>query len=90
MIFSTDCSQSMGLQSVLKIRVKTSKLFALRASPYKGSKPRVNLDLFGFSTEGKPIQIGYVDRISRETLEKRLEEMPSNARCFAQGSSLMC
>jgi hypothetical protein len=28
--------------------------------------------------------------ISRETLEKRLEETPSNARCFAQGSSLMC
>jgi hypothetical protein len=49
-IFSTDCRQSMGLQSVLKIRVKTSKIFALRASPYKGSKPRVNLDQFIFST----------------------------------------
>jgi hypothetical protein len=33
---------------------------------------------------------GYVDRFSRETLEERLEETPSNARCFAQGSSLMC
>ena len=28
--------------------------------------------------------------ISRETLEKRLEKTTSNARCFAQGSSLMC
>jgi hypothetical protein len=26
----------------------------------------------------------------RETLGKRLEETPSNARCFAQGSSMMC
>ena len=50
MIFSTDCSQSMGLQSVLKVRVKTSKLFALQAPPYEGSKPRVNLDAFIFST----------------------------------------
>jgi hypothetical protein len=49
-IFSTDCSQSMGLQSVLKTRVKTSKLFAPQASPYKGSKLRVNLDVFVFST----------------------------------------
>jgi hypothetical protein len=49
-ILSTDCSQSMGLQSVLKTRFKTSKLFALQASPYKGSKPRVNLDAFIFST----------------------------------------
>ena len=37
LIFSTDCSQSMGLQSVIKIRGKTSKLFALHASPYKGT-----------------------------------------------------
>ena len=49
-IFSTDCSQSMGLQSGLEIRFKTSKLFALRASPCKGSKPRVNLEQFVFST----------------------------------------
>jgi hypothetical protein len=48
-IFSTDCSRSIGLQSVLKTRVKTSKLFALQASPYKGSKPWVNLDAFVFS-----------------------------------------
>ena len=34
-IFSTDCSQSMGLQSVLKIRAKTLKLFALHALPCK-------------------------------------------------------
>jgi hypothetical protein len=39
LIFSTDCSESMGLQSVIKIRGKTSKLFALHASPYKGSTP---------------------------------------------------
>ena len=37
LIFSTDCSQPVGLQSVIKIRGKTSKLFALHASPYKGS-----------------------------------------------------
>jgi hypothetical protein len=37
LIFSTDCSQPMGLQSVIKIRGKTSKLFALHASPYKGA-----------------------------------------------------
>ena len=48
-IFSTDCRQSMGLQSVLKIRVKTAKLFALRASSYKGSRPRADLDLLIFS-----------------------------------------
>ena len=49
LIFSTDCSQSTGLQSVPKIRAKTLKLFALQASPHKGSKPRVNLDRFDFS-----------------------------------------
>jgi hypothetical protein len=42
------------------------------------------------NTKGILFQIGYVDRFSRETLEERLEETPSNARCFAQGSSLMC
>jgi hypothetical protein len=41
-------------------------------------------------TKGKQIQIDTADRFSRETLEKRPEETPSNARCFAQGSSLMC
>jgi hypothetical protein len=41
-------------------------------------------------TKGTQIRIGYVDRISRETLEKRLEKTPSNARCFAQGLCLMC
>jgi hypothetical protein len=40
--------------------------------------------------KGEKKEIYIVDRISRETLEERLEEMPSNARCFAQGSSLMC
>jgi hypothetical protein len=39
LIVSTDCSQSMGLQSVIKTRCKTSKRFALHASPYKGSTP---------------------------------------------------
>ena len=32
---------------MLKIRDKTSKPFALQASPYKGSKPRVNLGTMG-------------------------------------------
>jgi hypothetical protein len=35
LIFSPDCSQSMGLQSVIKIRGKTKKLFALPASPFQ-------------------------------------------------------
>ena len=35
LIFSTDCSQPMGLQSVIKIRGKTSKLFALHSSPFQ-------------------------------------------------------
>jgi hypothetical protein len=50
---------------------------------------RLAVSIF-WEIKGKPIQIGYVDRISRETLEKRLEKTPNNARCFAQGSSLMC
>jgi hypothetical protein len=50
LIFSIDCSQSMGLQSVLKIRGKTSINFALQASQYKGSKSRAHLDPFIFST----------------------------------------
>jgi hypothetical protein len=54
-IFSTDCGQSKGLQSVLKTGVKTFKLFALQAPPYKGSKPRVNLDAFVFSTVDAPL-----------------------------------
>ena len=41
-------------------------------------------------TKGDQLKIGYVDRMSRETLEKRLEKTPSNAHCFAQGSSSMC
>jgi hypothetical protein len=41
-------------------------------------------------TKGEELKIGAADRTPRETLEKRLEETPSNARCFAQGSSLMC
>jgi hypothetical protein len=49
LIFSTDCSQSMGLQSVLKIRAKTLKLFALQVLPCKGSKPRAHLEHFIFS-----------------------------------------
>ena len=42
------------------------------------------------STKGETVkndpQIGYLE----ERLEKRLDKTPSNARCFAQGSSLMC
>jgi hypothetical protein len=48
-IFRTDCRQSMGLQFVLKPKVKTSKLCALQALPYKCSKLWVNLDEFFFS-----------------------------------------
>ena len=40
-----------------------------------------------FSTKGVLIQIGAADRTPRETLEERLEKTPSNAHCFAQGSS---
>ena len=42
------------------------------------------------NTKGDPVIFCTADRTPRETLEKRLEETPSNARCFAQGSSLMC
>jgi hypothetical protein len=62
-IFSTDCSQSMGLQSMVKFRDKTSKLFELQASPYKGSKPRVNLDQFVFSRYGH----GYSEHVRDRT-----------------------
>jgi hypothetical protein len=34
-LFLRQGSQSMGLQSVIKIRGKTSKLFALHASPFQ-------------------------------------------------------
>jgi hypothetical protein len=43
-----------------------------------------------YRTKGDPIKIGPADRTPRETLEKRLEKTPSNARCFAHGSSLLC
>jgi hypothetical protein len=36
-------------------------------------------------TKGIKKKIDPADRTPRETLEKRLEETPSNARCFAQG-----
>jgi hypothetical protein len=45
-----------------------------------------------FSTKGdqlKVIKIDTADRTPRVTLEKRLDKTPINARCFAQGSSLM-
>ena len=42
------------------------------------------------STKGKPEKNDHADRTPRETLEKRLEETPSNARCLAHSSSLMC
>jgi hypothetical protein len=42
------------------------------------------------TTKGKQLKICTADQTPRETLEKRLEKTPSNARCFAQGSSLMC
>jgi hypothetical protein len=55
LILSTDCSHSIGLQSVLKIMAKTLKFFAPQTSPYKGSEPRVNLDPFVFSTRSSPL-----------------------------------
>ena len=58
-IFSTDCSQSMGLQSVLKTIVKTSKLFALQAPSFKGPKSRVNLDAFIFSTCARQMSLSH-------------------------------
>jgi hypothetical protein len=48
------------------------------------------VQLYLLSTKGDQLKIGAADRTLRETLEKRLEETPSNARCFGQGSSLMC
>jgi hypothetical protein len=61
--------------------------FGIRPRPLRQNpSPRVNL---GY-TKGVLFQIDTADRFSRETLEKRLEKTPSNARCFAQGSSLMC
>jgi hypothetical protein len=41
-------------------------------------------------TKGKKTIFCTTDRTPRETLEERLEKTPSNARCFAQGLSLMC
>jgi hypothetical protein len=40
--------------------------------------------------KGPKLKIGTADRTPRETLEERLEKTLSNARCFAQGSSLVC
>jgi hypothetical protein len=42
-----------------------------------------------YDTKGETIKIGTADRTPRERLEERLEKTPSNARCFAQGFSLM-
>jgi hypothetical protein len=39
---------------------------------------------------GDRLKIDPADRTPRETLEERLETTPGTARCFAQGSSLMC
>jgi hypothetical protein len=40
-------------------------------------------------TEGDELKICTANRTPRETLEERLDKTPSNASCFAQGSSLM-
>ena len=40
--------------------------------------------------KGVLLKIGTADRTPREMLEKRLKKTPSDARCFAQGSFLMC
>jgi hypothetical protein len=56
--------------------------------------PRVRALVFYPSSnvllKGLLLKIEHANRTPRETLEKRLEETPSNARCFAQGSSSMC
>jgi hypothetical protein len=44
----------------------------------------------GTGTTDPQLKIGATDRTLRETLQERLDETPNNARCFAQGSSLMC
>ena len=48
------------------------------------------IDTIKYGTKGKLKKIDHADRTPRGTLEKRLEKTPNNARCFAQGSSLMC
>jgi hypothetical protein len=48
-----------------------------------------NLYAVVLATEGGKKTIGIADRTPRETLEKRLEKMQSNARCLAKGSYLM-
>ena len=56
---------------------------------YAKFSPIAALALGYLRTKGDPIKIGATDRTSRETLEERLDKTPSNALCFAQGSSLM-
>jgi hypothetical protein len=41
-------------------------------------------------TKGVILKIDYRIWCAREMLQKRLNKTPSNARCFAQGSSLTC
>ena len=74
--------------------------FAAHQSRVGPLKPSIEALLQPFlikKTEVGPPHTKFIDRtvrarvgVSRETLEERLEKMPSNARCFAQGSSLMC
>ena len=42
------------------------------------------------ATKGVLVKNGVADRTPRETLEEHLEKTPSDARCFAQGSSSIC
>ena len=42
------------------------------------------------ATKGVLVKNEVADRTPRETLEEHLEKTPSDARCSAQGSSLMC
>ena len=58
-------------------------------SRYLGKRPLRLLVRYS-RTKGPQLKIGTADQAPRKTLEERLEETPSNARCFAQGSSLMC
>ena len=51
---------------------------------------RLNVLIPGILKVGDRLKIDPADRTPRETLEERLETTPGTARCFAQGSSLMC
>jgi hypothetical protein len=57
---------------------------------WRKKTPKSLLQIQKSGSKGDGVKIDRADRTPRETLEERLEETPSNARCFAQGSFLMC